>query len=476
MSSTSNEVEVVESLETVLRSEVEHLRQGVSQIEGGSQEDVGIFPAGWGDDFASHNVVTEILHAGGSDHLIDDCFGIFLLGSLPVVSVAGIDGRNENVELRMSLRGDGWIGDAGITNVERHVFRDDFLSLNVCQILVVVVGKDDVMMGLVFVEGIETEVEHEGRAGVFLFSELVVCLLFFAKDGGAGVGVVGIDDQLIAGEFLAVGEANLGRIFTLVEDLFDFGLVANFAAFLSDDFGHAFGNFGETTLYVIDTMFVFDIGEDTKKGGAIPGRHTEVFGLKGESEFQTVVLKVVREDVHDRFGGGDVGEGFYEIFVEVRGETSVGFEEEGEDRFELGCMIIHEAEKVFRFSGKRLFNIGRHFLAVAAGFEREISPAQAGHGVELDEVHVVSGFAPGLGEDFVEREFLVEKCGTGIVAIRTVLDGGISTSGDFVLFENSDFVSSVGEKHAGGEPAGASANDDDAFVQNTELFPPDHTI
>lgn len=154
MSSTSNEVEVVESLETVLRSEVEHLRQGVSQIEGGSQEDVGIFPAGWGDDFTSHNVVTEILHAGGSDHLIDDCFGIFLLGSLPVVSVAGIDGRNENVELRMSLRGDGWIGDAGITNVERHVFRDDFLSLNVCQILVVVVGKDDVMMGLVFVEGI----------------------------------------------------------------------------------------------------------------------------------------------------------------------------------------------------------------------------------------------------------------------------------------------------------------------------------
>lgn len=139
-------------------------------------------------------------------------------------------------------------------------------------------------------------------------------------------------------------------------------------------------------------------------------------------------------------------------------------------------MIIHEAEKVFRFSGKRLFNIGRHFFAVAAGFEREISPAQAGHGVELDEVHVVSGFAPRLGEDFVEGEFLVEKCGTGIVAIRTVLDGGISTSGHFVLFENGDFVTPVGEKHAGGESAGASANDDDAFFQNTELFPADHTI
>ena len=476
MSSTSNEVEVVESLETVLRSEVEHLRQGVSQIEGGSQEDVGIFPAGWSDNFTSHNVVTEILHAGGRDHLIDDFFGVIFLGSPPVVSVAGIDGRNEDVELGMSLGGNGRIGDAGITNVEGHVFRDDFLPLNVCQILVVVVGKDDVMMRLVFVEGIKTKVEHEGGAGVFLLSEVLVCLLLFSKDGGAGVGVVGIDDQLIAVEFLAVGEADLGRIFTLVEDLFDFGLVANFAAFLSDDFGHAFGNFGETTLHVVDSMFVFDIGKDTKKGGAIPGRHTEVFGLKGESEFQTVVLKVVREDVHDRFGGGDVGEGFEEIFVEVRGKTSVGFEEEGEDRFEFGCVIIHEAEKVFRLSGKRLFDIGRHFFAVAAGFEREVSPAQAGHGVELDEVHVVFGFALGLGKDFVEGEFLVEKCGAGIVAIRTVLDGGISTSGHFVLFENSDFVTSVGEKYAGGEPAGASANDDDAFVQNTELFPAEHTI
>ena len=299
MSSAPNEVEVVESLETVLRSEVEHLRQGVSQIEGGSQEDVGIFPAGWSGDFASHNVVTEILHAGGRDHLIDDFFGILFLGPLPVVSVAGIDCRNENVELGMSLWGDGRIGDAGITNVEGQVFREDFLSLNVCQILTVVVGKDDVMMRLVFVEGVETKVEHEGGAGVFLLSEVLVCLLLFAKDGGAGVGIVGIDDKLIAGELLAVGEADLGRVFALVEDLLDFGLVANFAAFLSDNFGHAFGNFGETTLHVEDPMFVFDIGKDTKKGWAIPGRHTEVFGLKGESEFQTVVLKVAREDVHD---------------------------------------------------------------------------------------------------------------------------------------------------------------------------------
>ncbi len=181
MSSTSNEVEVVESLETVLRSEVEHLRQGVSQIEGGSQEDVGIFPAGWSDDFTSHNVVTEILHAGGRDHLIDDFFGILFLGSLPVVSVAGIDCRNKNVELRMAFGSDGWVGDAGIANVEGHVLRDDFLPLNVCQILVVVVGKDDVMMRLVFVEGIKTKVEHEGGAGVFLFSEVLVCLLFSPK-------------------------------------------------------------------------------------------------------------------------------------------------------------------------------------------------------------------------------------------------------------------------------------------------------
>lgn len=101
-------------------------------------------------------MVTEIPHAGGRDHLINDFLGVIFLGSLPVVSMAGIDRRNENIELRMPLRGDCRVGDAGIANVEGHVLRDDPLALNVFQILLVVVGKDDVVMRLVFVEGIET--------------------------------------------------------------------------------------------------------------------------------------------------------------------------------------------------------------------------------------------------------------------------------------------------------------------------------
>ena len=82
-------------------------------------------------------------------------------------------------------------------------------------------------------------------------------------------------------------------------------------------------------------------------------------------------------------------------------------------------MIVHETEEVFFFFGENRADISSHFFAVAASFKRHIPPGKPGHGIELHEVEVIFAFAPDLGENFVEGEFLVKKSRACICLLYT---------------------------------------------------------
>ena len=124
MGSTSDEVKIVKALELVLRSEVEHLIQGMGEVEGRSDKDIRVLPICWGEDRFLDEVFAEVLHVGFFDHAINDLLRISLLFGFPIVTMACVNGWNEKVELRVSGRGDRGIGDAGISNVDRHILRN----------------------------------------------------------------------------------------------------------------------------------------------------------------------------------------------------------------------------------------------------------------------------------------------------------------------------------------------------------------
>lgn len=112
MSPPADEVEVVEALEFVLGPEVEHLIQSVCQIESGTDKDVRVLPGFGSQDLLLDDVLAEVLHVGLLDHAVDDLLGVSFLFSFPIVTVAGVDGWDEEVELGVSRRGDGRVGDA----------------------------------------------------------------------------------------------------------------------------------------------------------------------------------------------------------------------------------------------------------------------------------------------------------------------------------------------------------------------------
>lgn len=323
MGSAADKVEVVKALELVLRAEVEHLVQGVGEIEGGPDEDVRVFPALWGEDLFFDDVIAEVLHVGLLDHAIDDLLGVSFFFGFPVVTVAGVDGRDEEVELGVSGRSDGGVGDARVPDVDRHVLRNRPALEDLLQVAMVIVPEDDVVVGLVLVEFIDSEIEHESGAGVFFLEEFFAGFLFLTEDRAARVGVVGVDNELVARENLAVDELHFGRCFANILDFPDLGIEADFAALLFHHPGHAFRDFREAALGVVDPVFVFDVGKNAEEPGAFPGGHSEVFRLEGEGEFEAVVVEISAQHVHDRPGGGDMGEGFEKSRGEVGGEIVV---------------------------------------------------------------------------------------------------------------------------------------------------------
>ncbi len=97
-------------------------------------------------------------------------------------------------------------------------------------------------------------------------------------------------------------------------------------------------------------------------------------------------------------------------------------------------MIVHETEEVFFFLGENRADICGHFLPVAAGFKRHISPGEPGHGIELHEVEVILALAPDLSEDFVEGELLVKKSGACIKRVGAKVDPCTSATHSVLFF------------------------------------------
>lgn len=131
--------------------------------------------------------------------------------------------------------------------------------------------KDDVVVWLLFIDFIYAKVEHEGGARIFFLEEFFAGLLFLPEDTTTCIRIVCIDDELIAGQDLTIGQFDLGGGLANVFNLLHLGVETDFASLLLYYTSHTFGDFREPPLGVVDAVFVFDVGENTEEPGAFPG-------------------------------------------------------------------------------------------------------------------------------------------------------------------------------------------------------------
>lgn len=100
MRSAAHEVEILKTLHTIMGPEVEHLVNGMRQVEGGSHENVPLIaPVDRRENSFRHDVLAEILHARPLLDSLDHLISIFPLRRLPIMPVTGVDRRDENIEL-----------------------------------------------------------------------------------------------------------------------------------------------------------------------------------------------------------------------------------------------------------------------------------------------------------------------------------------------------------------------------------------
>lgn len=144
----------------------------------------------------------------------------------------------------------------------------------------------------------------------------------------------------------------------------------------------------------------------------------------------------------------------------------VGFLEAGIDFAHFDAVIGHVSAVAIGVSGKGFFDIGGHALDIGGGFHFEFAPGEACHGIEEGEVEVVFGFASGLGEDFVEGEFLVEEGGAGVEREVADFEFGVSTADAVLFFDDGDIEAPMGEDHTCCEASGPGSDDDDSFFSH----------
>ena len=127
----ANEVDVLETVQTIPWTEVEHLIHGMSQVECSADEDISLFPPLRSDTALFNNMIAEIFHARVLDDTIEDFFLVSVLIIFPWVLGSGVDCGHENLELRVTFRGHRRICDARVSYVNRRVRGNDFFVLDV---------------------------------------------------------------------------------------------------------------------------------------------------------------------------------------------------------------------------------------------------------------------------------------------------------------------------------------------------------
>lgn len=123
MGSSAGEIERIAFFELVSGPEIEHLVDGMGEVESGPFVNVElVFPIGWGDDCFGADVGAEIAVGGAAGNGVENLFAEDEFLFFPRNSHPLVRNGNENVESRTTWRCEGGIGCRSVTDVERDVF------------------------------------------------------------------------------------------------------------------------------------------------------------------------------------------------------------------------------------------------------------------------------------------------------------------------------------------------------------------
>ena len=315
MGSAADEIAVPQSFEPVMWAEPEHLIEGVRQIEGCPPVHVvAVVPVIGGDDFPCPDVRSDALQSGTRFQERQYLLGEAFLFLFPADRERQVGHRNQDIDRRMPGRRQSRVGCRSVLNVERHIVGEAAVVEDILDVPPVVPGEKHVMVGYV-VAAVDAEVEHEGRAGILHDVEVLPGVLRYpgADQVCHGIGEIGIDDNFVGQDCFSVCQDNTPRRAVFHQDALYRCAEPQRSAMLGEYRTHGARYCVEPADDVKNAIGVFHVGYDREGRRALPGRHSQVFCLECERQFELFRRKIVAEIVENGFPQREVRQSLQQV-------------------------------------------------------------------------------------------------------------------------------------------------------------------
>ena len=440
-------------------------------------------PVGGGDEFLGLGTLLRVLDAEDVFELFEDlaaqarAFGVPVDGRLFAVLHRGRG--QQDVERALARRGHGRIGARGVADIDRRVVGQGVVVGDVGQVLGVVGGGVDGVVGQVDF-AVEAEVEHGGRAGVFLAVQGVVAESLGADGGGdeiaQGPGGVGVDDHGVVAGFLAV-DHHAGGLAAGEGDPLDGGGQADLGAQVLGAGAQRPHHGVAAALGVPHAVGVLDVGQDGEEARAVEGRHAQVLALEAHGQADVLVLDVAGDVVVHALVRAEPGQGLEHGRVEQVGGAEDRLAEDRLEHVELGAVLVDEGLEAGGVLGRVRSDPLGHLPEVLRGVEHQralpLAPDhQAVHRVQTGHREVVRRLLARGGEDLVEDVGHQKEGRPAVEAVGAPTAPRPPGSGQaFLAGAAADVVVGLVDGHAaaaggqedrGREPAGSGSHDGDA--------------
>ena len=197
---------------------------------------------------------------------------------------------------------------AGIGDIDRGLGGDNVRALDLGDVLLVVLGKKDVVMVLL-IEAFDAEIQHEGGAGIFHLRDIRVrpfAAQFVGNEEVTACGEIRVDHDRSRRAVAPLRGLDAVRTAPCESD----GLHRLAETYLDPEIArrprHPVADRAAAAERVPDAEFIFEEREKREQVRAAERRHSEIFGLKRKREADARVLEIALQFLIDRGQRNDV--------------------------------------------------------------------------------------------------------------------------------------------------------------------------
>ncbi len=472
MRAGSNEVQVMVTAVPVMRTQVGHLGQFVTEpVRGAARQVVTVPPVAGVKVHLSPDVRFHVWQAQPGQALEDELAGPGLQGR-PILRLCVIDmaDRDSHVPGVMTGGGHGWVQADGRMDVEVRFIRHAHLFEDVLETPAVIAIQEQVVRPELRILLVQAPVEHDGRAAV-LHAVDAVGRGRIREQVPVDIPQVRVRHDSTGRKDLATLQADAGGASAVDQDLFHRGVVQETHPELFGDGGQGLDEAVHAAHGVPQPFPQFGVLHQRVSGRGLVRAEAHVHILEGEGHLQARVFKEAADIA------GVAGECLHlqeeqeHARIDKIGQTAeVPADHPGEGPFVNTAAFCKVTQQALEAAGLEGLQLCQHVVQVGGQLQLQVVlKIQMVGGVDTAQVQVVlhafTQGGEGLGIDFGHQE----EGRAGIEGVPVDGHAADAPAGLFAFLQHGHLAALARQAGGGGDPADAGTHDQDLRLACVDL-------